>query len=196
MFLAYATPRGHALIDRELYLPTAWTDDPERCAAAGIPEETEFATKPELAVRMLERVTTPAGWRAAGSPRTRRSGRTRACGTGWPPMRCRMCWRPATTTCWSARTGTVSRPRCWPTLVGIDNDGRIDPTAWERRSLGYGAHGERVYDWTAIALDPAGLPDGLGPLAAGPPAGHPHPGQDHRGAGLLPLRRNRNDSAA
>ena len=56
VFLAYATGRGHALIDRELYLPASWTGDPERCAAAGIPEETEFATKPELAVRMLERV--------------------------------------------------------------------------------------------------------------------------------------------
>ena len=56
VFLAYATGRGHALIDRELYLPASWTGDPERCAAAGIPEETEFATKPELAVRMLARV--------------------------------------------------------------------------------------------------------------------------------------------
>src|SRR4051812_25150422 len=56
VFLAYATPRGHALIDRELYLPTSWTDDRERCAAAGIPETVEFATKPELVVRMLERV--------------------------------------------------------------------------------------------------------------------------------------------
>jgi SRSO17 transposase len=56
VFVAYATHRGHALIDRELYLPTAWTNDPDRCAAAGIPAETEFATKPELVVRMLERV--------------------------------------------------------------------------------------------------------------------------------------------
>jgi hypothetical protein len=47
---------GHALIDRELYLPAAWTDDRDHCRAAGIPEETGFATKPELAVRMLERV--------------------------------------------------------------------------------------------------------------------------------------------
>jgi hypothetical protein len=45
------------------------------------------------------------------------------------------------------------------TLAGVDAAGRIDPAAWERRSLGYGAHGERVYDWTAVALDLAGLPD-------------------------------------
>ena len=55
---SWPTPRrrGHALIDRELYLPASWTEDRDRCTAAGIPEETEFATKPELVVRMLERV--------------------------------------------------------------------------------------------------------------------------------------------
>ncbi len=83
------------------------------------------------------------------------------------------------------------------TLAGVTADGRIDPTAWERRSLGYGAHGERVYDWTAVALDPTGLPErGLGPLAAGPPADHPDRGQDHGGAGLLSLRRTNLDAAA
>ncbi len=56
VFLAYAPGRGRALIDRERYLPTAWTDDGDRCADAGIPETVEFAPKPQLAVRMLERV--------------------------------------------------------------------------------------------------------------------------------------------
>jgi hypothetical protein len=50
------------------------------------------------------------------------------------------------------------------TRVGVHTDGaaagRIDPGVWERRSLGYGAHGERIYDWTAVRLDPAGLPNG------------------------------------
>jgi SRSO17 transposase len=44
VFLAYASVRGRALIDRELYLPTAWTEDRERCTAAGIPDEIGFAT--------------------------------------------------------------------------------------------------------------------------------------------------------
>src|SRR3712207_5295270 len=48
VFLAYATDTGRALIDRELYLPRAWTDDRERARAAGIADEVEFATKPEL----------------------------------------------------------------------------------------------------------------------------------------------------
>jgi hypothetical protein len=44
-YLGYAAPRGHALIDRELYLPKSWTDDGDRCAAAGIPATVTFATK-------------------------------------------------------------------------------------------------------------------------------------------------------
>ena len=39
VFLAYASGRGWALVDRELYLPASWTDDPHRCAAAGVPAE-------------------------------------------------------------------------------------------------------------------------------------------------------------
>ena len=54
VFLAYASPYGHALIDRELYLPQSWTADPDRCREAGIPGETEFATKPRQAQAMIE----------------------------------------------------------------------------------------------------------------------------------------------
>ena len=65
VFLAYASTRGRALIDRALYLPTAWTEDRARCTAAGIPDEVGFATKPQLGVAMLERAHT-AGVRRAG----------------------------------------------------------------------------------------------------------------------------------
>ncbi|MGI5285675.1 IS701 family transposase [Nonomuraea polychroma] len=54
VFLAYATPRGRALLDRRLYLPEhTWLADPDRCQAAGIPDETDFATKPALATAMM-----------------------------------------------------------------------------------------------------------------------------------------------
>lgn len=56
VFLSYVTARGHALIDRELYLPLDWIEDPARCRAAGIPETVRFQTKPELAVQMLQRI--------------------------------------------------------------------------------------------------------------------------------------------
>jgi SRSO17 transposase len=65
VFLAYAGRHGTALIDRALYLPKEWTDDPTRCQQAGIPEGTAFATKPRLAEAMLERAFTagvPAAW--------------------------------------------------------------------------------------------------------------------------------------
>ena len=55
VYLGYAAPRGHALIDRELYLPKSWTGDPARCEAAGIPGHVAFATKPQLARLMIER---------------------------------------------------------------------------------------------------------------------------------------------
>src|SRR5918911_1626216 len=64
-FLAYATDAGRALIDRELYLPKAWTDDRDRARAAGIGEGVGFATKPDLARRLLTRALdagVPAGW--------------------------------------------------------------------------------------------------------------------------------------
>src|SRR5216110_3337898 len=54
-FLAYASVHGHALIDRELYLPQSWTGNRDRCRAAGIPDEVEFTTKPRQAQAMIAR---------------------------------------------------------------------------------------------------------------------------------------------
>jgi SRSO17 transposase len=65
VFLAYASHRGAAFIDRALYLPHEWTEDRDRRTEAGIPEETAFATKVELAQRMLARAfdaAVPARW--------------------------------------------------------------------------------------------------------------------------------------
>jgi SRSO17 transposase len=65
VFLADATPGGVALVDRDLYLPTSWTQDPARCRTAGIPDEVAFKTKPQLGQAMLERAVAagvPFGW--------------------------------------------------------------------------------------------------------------------------------------
>jgi SRSO17 transposase len=66
VFLTYVSPSGRALIDRELYVPKSWTDDRDRCAEAGIGPtddrgEVEFATKPVLARRMLDRLLAQHG---------------------------------------------------------------------------------------------------------------------------------------
>ncbi|GAB4102988.1 hypothetical protein GCM10028790_20070 [Micromonospora taraxaci] len=65
VFLVFRSGKGHALIDRQLYLPTSWTDDRDRCRAAGIPDEAEFATKVQMARTMLARALdseVPVGW--------------------------------------------------------------------------------------------------------------------------------------
>ena len=70
---------SRALIDRELYLPEKWADDRDRCRAAGIGDEVAFATKPELARRMIERAVragVPFAWAAGdevygGNPKLR-----------------------------------------------------------------------------------------------------------------------------
>jgi SRSO17 transposase len=69
LFLAYWTPRGRAFLDRALYLPEEWAGDEARCREAGVPEEVAFATKGELARRMLGRAfeaNAPAAWVTGG----------------------------------------------------------------------------------------------------------------------------------
>jgi len=98
VFAAYVTPDGsRALIDRELYLPEKWTDDRDRCRAAGIGDDVLFATKPELAWTMISRARDagiPFSWVAGdevygGNPKLRarleeagRSGSRRAMRAG------------------------------------------------------------------------------------------------------------------
>jgi len=70
VFLTYASPQGHVLLDRDLYVPKEWTNDQTRCERAGIPEERAFATKPQLAQQMLKRAFdagVPAAWVAGDS---------------------------------------------------------------------------------------------------------------------------------
>src|SRR6478735_4913376 len=70
VFAAYVSDRGHAFIDRALYLPKAWTSDPARMAGAHVPQQIAFATKSHLARAMVERAIAagvPFAWVAGGS---------------------------------------------------------------------------------------------------------------------------------
>src|SRR5665213_2532571 len=60
VFAAYVSHHGHAFIDRTLYLPKEWTDDPDRLEAAYVPPDVGFATKPKLATRMIARAIAAA----------------------------------------------------------------------------------------------------------------------------------------
>lgn len=144
VYLAYAAPGGHTLIDREVYLPKAWTDDPDRCAAAGIPADVEFATKLVLARRMLTRVldaNVPAAWvtadEAYGGDRHLRRG-LQARGIGYVlavAKSHRVTARP------------VDGPRRADRLAAD-----LPTRAWNRLPAGVGSKGSRYYDWAWIAI--------------------------------------------
>jgi SRSO17 transposase len=91
VFLAYASSRGHALIDRELYIPASWADDRGRCRAAGIPDDIEFATKPQLAQAMVAQAIGP-GCPSAGLPPMKCMARHPTCVNGWKTVTCSTCW--------------------------------------------------------------------------------------------------------
>src|SRR4051794_9933902 len=158
VYLTYAARRGHALLDRELYLPRSWTDDPARCAAAGVPAGVGFATKPALAGAMLTRVLdagVPARWVTGDE----------VYGAD-PDLRTQLEAR---------RIGyvlAIAGNRRLPTAAGpIRADAlaaALPRRAWQRLSAGPGAKGQRYYDWAWLG---AGPPPPAPPRAAGPGPG-------------------------
>ena len=145
VFAAYVSTKGHALIDRQLYLPKAWTDSPERRTAAHVPEDVTFATKPRLAVGMIERAIragVPFAWAAADSIYgvgevegvLRQAGKGYVLGvTGTHPFRS---WgkEPG----WSGTAATIAA--------------RLPTGAYVRLSAGEGTKGPRLYDWAYLEL--------------------------------------------
>jgi len=117
VFLTYAAQRGHALIDRALYLPKSWTEDADRCAAAGIPPDSGFATKPALATAMITRAVaagTPAAWVAGdevyGAP-------TRPCVAPAATSAWATCCRSRRTAAYPptpGRSASINCPPCCP----------------------------------------------------------------------------------
>lgn len=142
VFLAYASSRGQTLLDRELYLPAEWTNDRHRCAAAGIPEERTFATKPVLALKMLER-TRAAGVSLAwisgdcvyGDSRTLR---------GWLEKQGQAYVLAVSG---KERVWRDQRQQSVKALLA-----ELPSAGWERLSAGAGSKGPRWYDWLRLEL--------------------------------------------
>ena len=101
VFLSYASRLGHALLDRELYLPQAWTDDRERCRQAGIPEGRRFATKRSWPSRCWPAPSQLACW-PPGSRGTACTGIIAHCGGGWKPNRRPTSWRSRARNMWGS----------------------------------------------------------------------------------------------
>jgi SRSO17 transposase len=142
VFLCYASEEGAAFIDRSLYLPREWTDDLQRLSEAGVPERVGFATKGELAKRMLQRAfeaDVPARWIVADTV----YGMTRGL-RGWLEKRERS----------YVMAVTASK--------GVYHEGRqrqvhkvaqgLPEESWVRASAGKGSKGDRLYDWACVSL--------------------------------------------
>ncbi|WP_308346420.1 IS701 family transposase [Streptomyces sp. ISL-66] len=138
VFAAYATSRGHALVDRELYLPTSWTNDRERCRAARIPDERDFTTKNDLARTMVLRAqasTLDFSWVTADSAYGQDSRFRRFLEDT------QLSYVVAV-----PKSQQVHGPRIDHLIA------QAPPEAWQRLSAGPGAKGERLYDWAAARL--------------------------------------------
>ncbi len=146
VFLAYAVPAkgSRILIDRELYIPRSWTEDEGRCALAGIPGDTKFATKPELAKKMVERAIRaglPFSWFTADEAYGD-NGRLR----DWLEE-AKVAYVVAVACDHRVPAGTGRTIRADALAA------RVPDRGWQRMSCGPGSKGERLYDW---ALAPAG----------------------------------------
>ena len=140
VFVSYASPAGRALIDRRVYLPRSWTDDPARCAAAGAPASVGFATKPELALEMITSAVAagmPASWVAGdevyGDNTAFRAGMA-ALGLGYV-----------------LAVSCDHRIPAWPggkrRLRADQVAAALPASCWHRVSAGTGSKGPRWYGW-------------------------------------------------
>ena len=150
VFLAYASTKGAAFIDRALYLPRSWTDDPDRCRAAGVPTTIRFATKLTLAQRMLERAfaaAVPARWFVADSFYGRAHAFRRWLEEHEQPY---VLMVPKTNAVWyDGRRQTAAK-------LGE----QLPHDAWALRSVGLGVQGERCQLWACLPLS-AACPPGM-----------------------------------
>jgi len=145
VFAAYASCHGHAFIDRALYLPKPWANDPDRRTAAHVPEAVGFATKPQLASRMIRRAIeadVPFAWVAADS----------VYGIGALEMDLRQAGKGYVLGVASTHpfTSWLGKPVVSGTAEEIMQ--ALDASAWQRLSGGEGTKGPRLYDWAYLEL--------------------------------------------
>lgn len=178
VFCSYWTPQAHVLVDRALYLPASWCDDPERCQAAKVPPEVGFGTKPELGLAMLRRLQAaglPVDWVTADEAYGDSADLRRAVDE-------ELAWRyvlavSSSTPVWSERPEVEApapsprgRPRTrarlaaeappWSSVKDLVAQWPVE--AWQRLTVTEGEKGPLEYDWgrQRIVESRHGLPGG------------------------------------
>ena len=163
MFLAYVSLQGRALVDKRLYLPESWTSDTDRCAAAGVPEESRnYRSKTKLALEMLERALErghlKAGWVAADDA----FGMSPSFREGLAALGMRYVLDvPGGTTVWPLEPAWTDppyqgngRPRK-PRLKGgqrrtmVERSDELPEEAWREITVAEGSQGPRSYQFSA-----------------------------------------------
>jgi SRSO17 transposase len=145
VFASYVSRHGHAFIDRELYLPKEWTDDADRLKAAHVPDEVGFATKPQIARRMIERALAakvPFAFVAADS----------VYGTGDIETMLRKAGKGYVL---GVAANHVFRSWGKKQLIGgsaAKIAQSLPKSAWRRLSSGEGTKGPRLHDWAYLEL--------------------------------------------
>lgn len=148
VFLAYASPRGRAFLDRALYLPQTWAANDARRAEAGVPANVVFRTKPELAQAMLAQALTadmPFAW-VTGDEVYGGDRRLRL----WLEEQhlAHLLAVKATEPLWA------STERGPAQVAAADLVAGLPAAAWVTLSAGDGAKGPRVYDWAWAPIRP------------------------------------------
>jgi SRSO17 transposase len=163
VFLAHVGPRGRALVDKRLWLPPEWTNEPARCQAAGVPEEARvYRSKTELALSLLRRAKAlgqlQADWvtgdDAYGVSPDFRDG---VAAQGWLFV----LEVPGGTPVWPIATiwdvpsySGFGRPRKAQPKPGQRRQAKeraaaLGPQAWQEVCVGEGTQGPRVYRFAA-----------------------------------------------
>ena len=165
VFLAYVSARGHALVDKRLYLPPPWTEDPARCRAAGVPAEIGYQSTAELGLAMLRQARAAghlqghwvAGDDAYGKVPTLRDALD---AEGWTSVLDVPQTTPVFTQAaevvvppWSGRGRQPSAPRLAPDAAPAQSvlavAAAVPPTAWQDLTVAEGAQGPRTYQFVA-----------------------------------------------
>jgi SRSO17 transposase len=142
VFLVYASSKGRTFLDRELYLPKAWTDDAARCKAATTPEDVKFATKLQSGRRMLQRAFAAgveANWVTGDSVYGNDS-----------QMRS---WLDQLRQAYVL--GVTAQLRLWTDgqrQWALEVISSWPKSKWQQLSCGAGSKGERLYEWGHIVI--------------------------------------------